>query len=305
VYVKSWHHRFVPPRSGRLDFPAPAPYYKGGSGSDLVLLHGWSDDWRTWQSVIPELEKHHKVFAPTLLGHFGGPPWPIRDPLHFYQIVDDLERQLNEAGITTAHFAGNSFGGWLALELAVRRRAESVVAINPAGGWEPHDRNERRGLRYFKQGRFMARLVAPQAESLAQHDWLRRYAFKDVVAYPGRITPEAFVASIRGAARCDFTPPAINLIRTEGFGDLGPIDCPVRIAWGTEDRLIRWPGCYVRFPDLVPRAEWVPLEGLGHLAQRDAPGTVARTILEVTGRSKAISGITGKAAPAASASLQA
>jgi len=269
----------------------------------LVLLHGWTDSWLTWLQVVPELEKHHRVFAPMLPGHFGAAPWQIPEPLHISQLVDAVEKQLDEAGITTAHLAGNSLGGWLALELAARGRAESVIAICPAGGWVSHDRLERRGIRYFKQGRFMARLVAPKAESLARRPRLRTYAMKDLVAYPGRTTPEALVAGIRGAARCDLTPALIELIRSEGFGELGPIDCPVHIAWGTKDRLIRWPRCYVRFPALVPEAEWVPLEGLGHLAQRDAPGTVARAILEVTRGAEAIRNLNGQAAAASGAGL--
>jgi hypothetical protein len=31
------------------------------------------DTWRTWELVLPELERHHDVLAPTLLGQAGGP----------------------------------------------------------------------------------------------------------------------------------------------------------------------------------------------------------------------------------------
>ena len=40
----------------------------------MVCLHGFTDTWRTWELVLPMLERHHDVLAPTLPGHAGGPP---------------------------------------------------------------------------------------------------------------------------------------------------------------------------------------------------------------------------------------
>ena len=50
------------------------PSHRGGSGPPLVCLHGFTDTWRTWELVLPALERHHDVLAPTLPGHAGGPP---------------------------------------------------------------------------------------------------------------------------------------------------------------------------------------------------------------------------------------
>ena len=50
-------------------------------------------------------------------------------------IADAVERAMDEAGFATAHIAGNSLGGFVALQLAARGRARSVVAFAPAGGW--------------------------------------------------------------------------------------------------------------------------------------------------------------------------
>ena len=44
-------------------------------------------------------------------------------------------RLIDELGVDTAHFVGNSMGGALSLEMAKRGRARSVVAISPGGGW--------------------------------------------------------------------------------------------------------------------------------------------------------------------------
>ena len=47
------------------------PSHRGGSGPPLVLLHGFIDTWRTWDLVLPELERHHDVLAPALVGPRG------------------------------------------------------------------------------------------------------------------------------------------------------------------------------------------------------------------------------------------
>mgnify|MGYP001187698836 CR=1 FL=1 len=75
----------------------------------MVLLHGFTDTWRTWELVLPELERHHDVLAPTLLGHAGGPP--LDGAVTGDLIPDAVERAMDEAGFATAHLVGNSLGG--------------------------------------------------------------------------------------------------------------------------------------------------------------------------------------------------
>ena len=106
--------------------------HRGGSGPPLLLLHGFTDTWRTWELVLPALERRHEVFAPTLAGHAGGPR--IEGEVGDASIADAVERAMDELGWASAHIAGNSLGGYVALQLAARGRARSVVALAPAGG---------------------------------------------------------------------------------------------------------------------------------------------------------------------------
>ena len=109
--------------------------HRGGSGPPLVCLHGFLDTWRTWELVLPQLERHHDVLAPTLAGHAGGPP--IEAEVSDTALVGAVERAMDEAGFETAHVAGKLLGGYVALQIAARGRAETVVAFAPAGGWAP------------------------------------------------------------------------------------------------------------------------------------------------------------------------
>src|SRR5213082_3105114 len=66
------------------------PAHRGGSGPPLVLLHGFLDTWRTWERVLPALERRHDVLAPTLPGHAGGPR--LEDPVTVHTLADAVER---------------------------------------------------------------------------------------------------------------------------------------------------------------------------------------------------------------------
>src|ERR1700716_1602145 len=104
----------------------------------MVCLHGFTGTWRVWELVLPALERKHDVLAPTLPGHAGGPPISgTGADLAF--AADAVEQAMDEAGFETAHIVGNSLGGYLALELGARGRANSVVALAPAGGWVDGD----------------------------------------------------------------------------------------------------------------------------------------------------------------------
>jgi pimeloyl-ACP methyl ester carboxylesterase len=92
------------------------PAHRGGEGPPLVCLHGFTDTWRTWELVLPALEREHDVLAPTLAGHAGGPPLPPGLPAGAF--ADAVDRAMDAAGMETAHVAGNSLGGYVALQLA-------------------------------------------------------------------------------------------------------------------------------------------------------------------------------------------
>ncbi len=69
-------------------------------------------------------------------------------------------------GFDDAHIVGNSLGGYLALALASRGRARSVVALAPAGGWAPGDESFRELLAHQRALHRETRLAAPHADAL-------------------------------------------------------------------------------------------------------------------------------------------
>jgi pimeloyl-ACP methyl ester carboxylesterase len=61
------------------------------------------------------------------------------------------------------------------------------------------------------------------------------------------------------------------------------VTCPVRIVWGTADRLLPWPSAAARYrEDWLPHADWVVLEGGGYSPQLDVPLDSAQLIVGLT-----------------------
>jgi pimeloyl-ACP methyl ester carboxylesterase len=250
--------------------------HRGGSGPPLVCLHGFTDTWRTWDLVRPALERRFDVFTPTLPGHAGG---PALGELGETVMVDAVERALDEAGIETAHVAGNSLGGFVALQLAARGRARSVVALAPAGGWAVDDASYGEMLRQFVSMHELAQQAAPFVDELVADEDVRRQATAVVVERWEHIPPELVAHLIVGVSRCEVAPLIELALEVEWQLDAERVDCPVRIVWGTSDRVLPLPSGAVRFrEEWLPRAEWIELEGVGHCPHLDVPAETAELI---------------------------
>lgn len=247
------------------------PTHRGGSGSPLVLVHGISDTWRTWELVLPVLESHHDVLAVTLAGHAGGPPLP--DGLSDVTLADGVEAAMDAAGFEIAHIAGNSLGGFVALQLAERGRARSVVALAPAGGWPVADPLQAQVMEYFTTMNELVRGAAPHADRIASTAEGRRRSTAYITVNYEHIPADLVAHMIRGAACCHGLLELVDFARRTGWQlDAERITCPVRIVWGSEDRLLPWPLAATRYrEEWVPTAEWVVIDGVGHSPQLDVP----------------------------------
>jgi pimeloyl-ACP methyl ester carboxylesterase len=214
------------------------PFHRGGSGPPLVCLHGFADTWRTWELVLPALERQHDVLAPTLAGHAGGP--------------------------------------------AIR--AQTVVALAPAGGWAAGDESYKDLLSFQLSMHELARTAAPHAEAIVSSPEGRRRATQHITTNFEHIPAELVAHQMLGVASCEAAPALIDHATREGWSlQAEKITCPVRIVWGTDDGLLPWPSAAARYcADSLPHADWVELEGVGHAPQLDVPLETAQLILGFT-----------------------
>jgi len=253
-------------------------FHRGGSGTPMVLLHGLNGSWRVWRPVLAELEKRHDVFAVTIAGHRGATPIPP-GPSGIGPLADDMEKRLDAAGIKQAHLVGNSLGGWLALELAARGRADTVVAFAPAGCWT-RPRDLRRIGRLLKLARRAG--LSPRMQRMLTKPSRRKLAFRQAMNRADLIGTEELAGLLEDLAACTLLDGLLAHLRISGPTTTLRVDCPIRVAWPVKDRTIPF-GRYGRpWLTVLPGAELVQLTGVGHVPMYDDPALVVRTVLEFT-----------------------
>lgn len=261
----------------------PAPFHRGGEGSPLLLLHGFTGTWRMWRPVLEPLERCHDVIAMTLPCHHGGPALPDGTTVGIDTLADGLERELDRLGLETLHLSGNSLGGWLSLELARRGRARSVVALSPAGGWE-EGQDLQRTAKIIGSSVRMGMRAAPFLRAPLLPPPVRKVALRSTMERGDRVPAAALLEMLEDLGGCTILDSFMEATVRDGpfSQDMTHVTCPVRVAWAQNDRTI--PADRHGRPLLahLPQAEFIAMPGVGHVPMYDDPALVAATILEVT-----------------------
>lgn len=144
-----------------------------GQGRPLVLLHGIGMSGRAWKPIIPILAQQRRVIVFDTAGFGHSPLLPSGVSPTTTNLVLVLADNLRSIGIhEPVDIAGNSLGGWMALEAAKRGLARSVVAISPAGLWEHPPRHVKHV--FFSMRRITQ--IAPRMVSLLLRSrWIREW----------------------------------------------------------------------------------------------------------------------------------
>jgi pimeloyl-ACP methyl ester carboxylesterase len=282
--------------------------YRAGEGEPLVLIHGFTATWRCWLPVLADLVPRFEVIAPTLHGHDGGAALPPRDSPHsISRAADYLEQHLDELGVGTAHLAGNSLGGALALELAKRGRARSVVAISPAGGLRPgDDAAAEKVIKVFSRMQRTTRSSLKHLPRVMARPALRRVALRDVMTRGHQVpAAEAFMLA-QSSVRCDIVEDVYTVLRNgdASLHDLDRIDVPVLVTWGSKDRILPMKDHAPRLRAEIADVEFRVHPGIGHTPMWDDPGLIAKSIADHATRAAAsgAAAVAGDDTAAASAS---
>jgi pimeloyl-ACP methyl ester carboxylesterase len=255
-------------------------HHRGGAGAPLVLIHGIGSRWQVWSPVLARLEREREVVAIDLPGFGASPPPPAGTPPGIDSLTRLVVGFLDAAGLERPHVAGNSLGGWLALELAASGRAASATALSPAGFWNGVEaRVVRASLRASVR---VARLLAPVSETLLHRSSLRRLLLAQLLAHPERIPAAEAAANLRALAAAPWFDATLEAMAAERYRSRGRPPVPVTIAWGERDRLLA-PRQALRAGSALPGARMLTLRGCGHVPTYDDHAQVARVLLEGSG----------------------
>jgi haloacetate dehalogenase len=114
--------------------------HRAGTGTPLILLHGYPQNHHCWEQVAPTLAQDHDVIIPDLRG-YGDSDAPPDDPAHSTyskrQMAADIVGLMDALGITSAHILGHDRGGRVAYRLALdhphRVNRLGIIEIVPTG----------------------------------------------------------------------------------------------------------------------------------------------------------------------------
>ena len=108
-----------------------------GEGFPVMMIHGSGPGvtaWANWRLVMPKLARNRRVIAPDMLG-FGYSARPEDQTYNRERWVEHAIGVLDELGLEQVDLVGNSFGGGLALALAIEhpQRVRRLVLMGSVG----------------------------------------------------------------------------------------------------------------------------------------------------------------------------
>ncbi|MEC3956852.1 alpha/beta hydrolase [Nocardia sp. CDC153] len=257
----------------------PPALIRTGRGEPVLLLHGLMMSHHNWRRVIDRLADDHELLAVTMPGHWGGPPLP-RSERTLRGLVDGVERMLDEAGWPTCHIVGNSLGGWVALELAKRGRARSVVVIAAAGAWRHHS------VPHFAvASKFFALAPLVALRGLvgglpARIPLIRNLLLRIVSVRPDAVeTVDAQNYVYASMHSLGYLAIVWSDLRRGGMREIEKIATPVQVVLCERDRILP-PRHYSRlYVDRLPQAgPPIVLRDLGHVPMLENPDVIADII---------------------------
>lgn len=267
-------------KSRMLDLGSGRPkleLQEAGSGPALLFLHGAGGI--TWEGGLGLLARHFHVYAPALPG-FGKSPSEglelIDDQLDLWQLGFDVIEAL---GLDKPLLVGESFGGWIASEMAALRPKEigKLVVLAPVGLWR--DESPVTDLFGLSIGELIPFLFhdmkCAAAKEMSQLTTLMSDKDDRTQAQIDQLI-QIFLG-FRTAAKFLFPVPETGLERR-----LWRIRVPTLVLWGTGDRLIA-PSYADIYAKHVKSAQIVRIERCGHLILREQPEAAAKEIQRFAG----------------------
>ena len=242
-----WLERWPEPPAG-LDvetFAGATRIYRWpGSGVPIVFLHGMGGTGLTWSAFVERLVGLD-VWAVDTIGDVGRSEQRVVIP-DAAGLAQWLDETLAGAGIERAHLVGTSYGGFLALNLGVRRpeRVASLTLID-AGGLAP-----------IRLGRFMLWGLPMLFGSLAPGPVRRRLAR----TRPMLEDPRLMRSALHAQRNHPFRLPAPVLLTDE---QLGSVSAPTVVIVAGKSAPFD-PTIQAERGRLIPSAQVVVVPGAGH-----------------------------------------
>ena len=235
-------------------------YLQAGEGKPLIILHGWGSCSERWTKEVEIISaKGFKVIVPDLPG-FGASdklagPWRINDYIRW------LESFTKELGIETFYLLGHSFGGALAVKMAVKypQRVKKLFLVSAAIIREKTAKKDvaKKVSKVVKIFKFMP-----------FYKFFRKAVYKFIIRKSDYVYTEGVMKETY-----------LNVISDDVSFNLGFIRVPTIIIWGDKDQSTPVEDAYTA-KEKIKNSKLVIVPGATHLIHKEMPEVLSDKILE-------------------------
>lgn len=243
------------------------PYVDHGNpeGTPLLLLHGYTDSWRSWEPVLAHLPEGLRAIVPTQRGHGDA-----ERPESGYRIEDlaaDTVEVMDELDLGPAIVVGHSMGAWIAQRIAFTHPERVAAVVLEAAIGPARDNPAAAGF-----GEEVAQLSDPVPPAFAREFQESTCARPPV---PGMLDT-AVSESLKMPARI-WRELFAGFLELDHSQALGAIAAPTLLIWGgcdafatraEQDKLV----------SSIPDARLEVYEGAGHAVHWEDPEGVAASL---------------------------
>jgi len=248
----------------------------------LVLIHGLGSAATAFKPIIPALAQSFRVITVDLPGH-GQSAYnkaQAMDPKSLGRAV--FESVESKYGINEFHVAGNSLGGWIALEMAADKpeRIESLTALAPAGLWLKPASGR---VPSEAQSYYIAKVLRPLIRVGLHAIALRKIGYSNVSPKWQELSYEICYDSAYAMGHATGYFQAWDGMLGKRFEAYVPESVPVTILFGDTDNTLPYPHSQER--SLAPaHSSWMVIDNCGHAPMWDYPQLIAKIIKETSER---------------------
>jgi pimeloyl-ACP methyl ester carboxylesterase len=254
----------------------------GEGGPPLVLLHGVGTSSGEWSWVLPDLARNNLVYAIDLPGYDGSYEPPDYSPAYTASFVNSF---LDAVGVERAAVVGNSFGGLVALHLALSNpaRVAALVLSDSAGLGQAV--NPALVALSSPGGGELATALAKTPPGAAQRAFRRALL---MFARPWQMPLKWLKDQYKLAQLPNFTDATLaslrNAVGATGQREvlldrLPQLRMPTLIVWGIEDRLLPYSQAKEAIA-LVKDGSLELIPNCGHLPHVEQPKRFVSTLEE-------------------------
>ena len=239
----------------------------------IIFIHGLSGCWQNWLENLPHFARDRRVIAVDLPG-FGHSEMPA-DEISMSGYADAIDALMTELGADTAQIVGNSMGGFIGAELAIKHpaRVERLVLVAAAGLSIESIRTQRtQGPRHRAENVVFFSLgnLAARSHQVALRPRLRHALLLLIAAHPAKLPGPLAAQQVLGSGKPGFSDALEAMCRYPLRERLEKIGCPTLIVWGDKDRLVPLKDASV-FEQLIPGSRKIIYKDTGHVTMMERP----------------------------------